>query len=574
LKGRHKLAPIFLGLVSIVTLAKIYGVPGINALGSLPYLERITFPRYAAFLPGLALAGLAAFGISSLAQASHRTWLLSIIVWTAVASGVFALGVISIWPSLSHAASGTEARLTFIVFGLGGLAWAVIQPLCLWWIRYRRPSEPLALYTTAGFGILLHGVAFAANGYSIHRYSTLSLAGLASFIFLAAAMGFVSRPRLSVGISVAGASVVALLPVVAATRSAYGLPTRYNPLTAPPFMSELLRLQEAGLYRSYSLDSVPGPDFAAPFELTSLDNLDAICPIGTQQFVLDYLDFGLWGIMFTGNRSVGPAYGTALDQIKKNKRYYDLVAVKYLVTNGPTLGSYVYDTRTAIPGSLHPAAIAAPLTATYLSSLDQVQSVQVPIGTFARHNPGILELDIADQNGKLMESSQIPSAGLADNQYSEFLFSGIHGVQGKTLRLSLTFRPGSKDSMVAAYIPADVSTARFTFRLPAPPGSFRVIYRDHDTGAVIWENPEATPRVFLAPEIKAASSDSEALSMLKDIPDLTRSVLVDSDLQAQPDPDPTQSAGTLHAFHLTPNEVSIKYAANLPGLLTVVDSFS
>lgn len=62
--------------------------------------------------------------------------------------------------------------------------------------------------------------------------------------------------------------------------------------------------------------------------------------------------------------------------------------------------------------------------------------------------------------------------------------------------------------------------------------------------------------------------------MLKDIPDLTRSVLVDSDLQAQPDPDPTQSAGTLHAFHLTPNEVSIKYAANLPGLLTVVDSFS
>src|SRR5262249_28821521 len=329
-----------------------------------------------------------------------------------------------------------------------------------------------------------------------------------------------------------------------------------------------------GLYRSYSLDPVPAPDFAAPFELTSLDNLDAICPIGTQQFVLDYLDFGLWGIMFTGNRSVGAAYGTALDQIKKNKRYYDLIAVKYLVTNGPTLGSYVYDTRAAIPGNLHAAAIAAPLTANYLSSLDQLSSVQVPIGTFAKHNPGVLELAITDQNGKLIESSQIPSADLADNQYAEFLFSSIHGVQGKTLRLSLTFTPGSKDSMVAAYIPADTSSAEFTFRVPAPPGNFHVIYRDRDTGAVIWENPDATPRVFLAPEISAASSGREALSLIKDIPDLTRSVLVESAVQAQSDPDPAQPAGTLREFHLSPNEVRIKYNANLPGVLTVVDSFS
>src|SRR5262249_14813473 len=45
-KGRRrKLTPIFLGLVAIVTLAKIYGVPGINALGALPLLDRINFPR-------------------------------------------------------------------------------------------------------------------------------------------------------------------------------------------------------------------------------------------------------------------------------------------------------------------------------------------------------------------------------------------------------------------------------------------------------------------------------------------------------------------------------------------------
>jgi hypothetical protein len=594
LRGKPRLAPLFLGLVAIVTLAKIYGVPGINALGGLPFLDRITFPRYAAFLPGMALAGLAAFGISSLAQASNRAWLLAIIAWTAVVAVVFALGVASIWPSLSHATRGTEARQTFLVFGLGGLAWALIQPLCLWWIRYRRPAGSLALYAGAGLGILLHAVALAANGYSTWFYARLSIAGLASFIVLAAALGFVRRPRLTIGIAVAGAAVVALFPVLAAARSDHGLPARYNPLTAAPFISELQRLQEGGLYRSYSLDAVPAPDFAAPFDLSSLDNLDAICPEGTQQFVLDYLDFGLWGLMFTGNRSVGPAYGTAFDQIKKNKRYYDLVAVKYLVTDGPTLGSYVYDTRAAIPGNPHPVLISAPLTATFVAPVDQFSSVQVPIGTYGRQNPGMLELDITGQDGRLIESSQIPTAELHDNQYADFPFSNIKGVQGQTLHLSLNFRPGSKDSVVAAYAPPDNTTAAgFHFRVPTSQGDFRVIYRDQETRAVIWENPAATPRVFLAPDVRAAASGSEALSLLKDIPNLTRSVVVESDGQAhsdgkaqpdpdpaqrdpraQSDPDPAQPAGTLREFHVSPNEVRIKYSANLPGVITVADSFS
>src|SRR5262249_16256332 len=79
-----------------------------------------------------------------------------------------------------------------------------------------------------------------------------------------------------------------------------------------------------------------------------------------------------------------------------------------------------------------------------------------------------------------------------------------------------------------------------------------------------------------------------ALSGIKDIPDLTRTVLVDSNLQAQADPaaerldpaarqaDPAagQPAGSLQEFHLAPNEIRIKYSANLPGILTVADSYS
>src|SRR5262249_26341928 len=48
----------------------------------------------------------------------------------------------------------------------------------------------------------------------------------------------------------------------------------------------------------------------------------------------------------------------------------------------------------------------------------------------------------------------------------------------------------------------------------------------------------------------------------------------DSSVQGQSDPDPRQPAGALGEFHLSPNEVTIKYNANLPGVLTLVDSFS
>src|SRR5262249_37587598 len=183
------------------------------------------------------------------------------------------------------------------------------------------------------------------------------------------------------------------------------------------------------------------------------------------------------------------------------------------------------DSRAEIPGSPHPVAITGPLKAAFVSGADHFSSVQVPIGTFGRSNPGILDLELADADGKLIESSEISSEELIDNQYAEFRFSNIQGGQGKPFRLSLTFRPGSKDSMVAAYVPPDPSIVGFAFRVPSPADNFRVIYRDRDTGAVVWENAGATPRVFLAPEVRTASSWQEALSWIKDIPDLTLTVL-------------------------------------------------
>src|SRR5262249_47781947 len=86
----------FFWLVSLLTLAKIFNLPLVRSFGTLPYLDRVVFPRSATFLPAFALSSLAATGISFLAEADNRTWLNWVVAWTVIASAIFLLGTISI----------------------------------------------------------------------------------------------------------------------------------------------------------------------------------------------------------------------------------------------------------------------------------------------------------------------------------------------------------------------------------------------------------------------------------------------------------------------------------------------
>jgi hypothetical protein len=576
LRDKRRVVVGFLLLVSALTLAKIFNMPGVRSLGNLPFFERVIFTRYAAFLPAFALAALAAVGLSLLAQANNRVWLFWIMAWTVAVSAAFALGVISLWAPLSQAAQGSEGRNTFIIFGLGGLIWAVIQPFGLWWVKHRcEDSRPL--YAIAAFGILLHAVSFAPNGYSLRTYAALSLAGLLAYLFLAAVIGTVSHRRPFLIMNFVGIVIVVLLPVVAAIFSAHGLPHRYDPLTPPHYLTALLTSQDAGSFRSYSLGPVPGPDFAAPFELSSLDTVDAISPPGAATFLGTYLDPGLSGLYFVGHRATtGPPYMSALDQIKWNKRYYDLAAVRYMVTTDQITGGAdpnAYDSLGAFLGAASPVPIRRPLRAAFTPTTSEVTEVEVPLGTYERKNPGTITLEILDAAGKLLESSEVPSLDLVNNAPCRFHLSRIRGVNRRQLQLVLDFRPGSDKSMIAAYAPPDPSVIGFAFRALSPEKPFGMAYRDEETGTTVWENSGATPRVFLAPELRSASSSGEALSRLDDIADLSRTVLVEG-VSSQTDPDPSRSPGVLREFQLHPNEVTVKYNAEMPGILTLVDAFS
>jgi hypothetical protein len=578
LRRKPRLVPAFLSVISILVLAKTFNAPGTGWISAVPYLQLVIFPRYAAFVPAFLLAGLSAFGISFLARAGNRAWLFWIGAWTAFVLVAFALAVFSVRPALARSAANADARQTFLVFGLGGLAWALIQPLGLFWVKSRWPGDSIALYAFAAFGILLQAAALAPGGYSLKTYSSLSILGLSSYITAALAIGFVRGKRMLIGVNVAAFAIVGVLPVFASAFGANGLPRRYNPLAAPPYLAVLSTLQEEGLYKSYSLGPVPGPDFAAPFELSSLDNVDPIAPIGTNGFMhrLDS-DPGQSALYFVGHRRPAATLPTsALEQIKLNKRYYDLAAVKYLVTTDKVIGAddpNDYDSLAAFLNVASPVPVTEPLHATFTPATSEISAIEVPIGTYGRNNPGGVRLQVLDDAGRLLESSEVASMNLRNNGDCDFRLSRLKGLKKKPLGLVLDFRPESHDSMIAAYSPPDTSVIGFAFRALSPEKPFLLVFRDHETGTAVWENRGATPRVFLAPEVRSASSSEEALSRLDDIPDLSRAVLVEGSA-SQPDSDPSRPPGVLREFHLSPNEVTVKYSANTPGILTLVDAFS
>ncbi len=454
--------PGFLWVTATVMIAKIWGVPGIDLLGRLPLFERIWFSKYGGFLPAIALAGLAVYGIFALSKLEARRWMPWVLSWFLLVSATLIMGILPIWPALKQGDLLSGPFRTLSVFGGLGVAWAVLGPLGLWWLKYRRPDENGLLYSLAACGILFQGVAYACNGYSLYTYGLLSSCCLVTYLLLALAFGFVRKIQVSpllIGLELV---LIALLSLCAAFFASYGLPLRYNPLTPAPYLGTLLKLQNNNLYRSYSLDSIPQPNFAAPFGLTSLDNLEALSPVGSAEFIQTYLDRGVFPIWFAGNHSAArkPEF-TALGEFFENKRYFELVGVKYLVTMKTGPDPVIYERK----GSRAPLPLYQPLEATFLCPTDSFTEIEVYLSTYRRKNPGIVTLSVLGPDGTLLGRDSVPGTSLRDNSFQKFDFAPIKSFKDKQLRLRLEFQPKQPGSMIAAWKFLDHPDWGFFFRV-------------------------------------------------------------------------------------------------------------
>ncbi|HOI94757.1 MAG TPA: hypothetical protein PK250_08630 [Syntrophobacter fumaroxidans] len=566
---------VFLSILAAAVAAKIWSVPGINAIGALPFFKLIIFPRYAGFLLVFSLAGMAAYGVHFLAGLEAKQWRPILVPWALLMIALLVIGIHAVRGNLETLGYTGGPAVHLFGFGVLGLFWAILGPVMLWMVKRNAPGQNGAFYLVAAAGIVLQGTAYAPVGFE--AASTGLLSGICLVLYCAFAW-WLSRFRVPFGMNpMVVASAAAVLPTLTiALLGPHGLPARYNPLTPAPYLDKLAALQQGGIFRSYSFDGVPQPNFASAFRLSSLSVLEAISPQGTARFIEHFLDRGASALWLAGNKTGFRSKGNPSTEVVTNLRYYSLASVRFFVArDSEPLLAPVYDTDDS-RGAISPLPLRRPAEARVVCPSDRLARVDVKLDTSGRVHTGRLVLRVFGPDGAVIATREARSEGLRNHAYLGFTFPPVEGLEGKGLRLEISYVPEKRDSMIAVYRYPSKPELGFAFRMydtAVLPGGCSLLYDDPETGVRIWDNPGAVPRIFLAPCAGVANTWREAMERMRETPDLARRVWLTRGPEIVSNYPLNLPTGRLLSFDLRPNEVRSKYEAHTAGILTFTESF-
>jgi len=568
LRRRTRAVTAFMGAVAILSLAKAWGLPFLNSIGSLPVLSRLVFFRYGGFLAAFAFAFLTATAAEELTEEGppRRRWLL--VAWIAAVVLTLGVGLWASWEKIQAVGLWNPDSQRLFKSAAIGLLWCLTAPFVVLRPGRAMARDPWRVHALIALGLLLQAIAYQPDGHSApailrRAINCLLCFGVAWVLIVQAHR--LTRSRLALGSIVAAACIVP--QVIILWTSPHGRPSRYDPLTPPPYVAKLRSLQQGNLYRSYSFDSSPHPNFSPVLGISMLNTAEALVPYPTVDFMHKCLDRYSAPFWFAGDRQrISP---TA--EFWRNKRYFDFIGIRYITTSGRTdlhMADY------GLAGGWMPFALEQPAEIRVLSPVDSLSRVEVALHGWSRSNPGDVVLSVSDSTGRLLASSSIRGEGIRDYGYHVFAFDPIGGLFNKQIRLRLQFRPSSPDSMIGLLRSDDLLDWGFICRIPTREDPLDLVYTDPSTGIMIHENPDAVPRVFLATSATYSPFWQDAMDRMMETPDLTSHVRVeDPEREIRGTWPPGAPPGRLIAHSLQLNEARVAYEAFVPGILTVTDVY-
>jgi hypothetical protein len=570
---RHQTAgAVALTIVVAAAAAKIYGIPIVNDLGRLPLLNKLSF-TYANGFVAVGICVLAAIGFAALEERPPRSWAGPCFGWFAFVAMMAGIAASTLYDHAPVFARDPWRVKYLYVAGGAGLFWAIAFPALLALVK-RQPDSRGALLLVAAGGVLLQAVACFPNG-SPRGFAIVQAATMLAFVAVSlAATVFARFVRSNAAVPLAVTLAAVVTVACAAIRPR--LPDRYDPLTPPSFV-EILRAQP-NHPRIYPLGGLFFPDFATPYELSSITNLDNLVTIQGGRFVSEFLDPGAHPARFYGMTSARhPGSRDPLVEFWERKRYWDLAGIRYLLAAGRDLNARVVG-EAAQTGPPVPRPLSAVVDSKVACPAGGFDSISALLATYARTNPGVVELAILDAAGTVTASASVDAQSLVDNAERSFVLPGrvcTNGDRFVTARLS--FRPQAPGSMIAAYHHDGANGKEFIYRvfqMERAEDRLRMIHRDPKGGVEVWENPSAADRAFLAPIVETVPDAATAFARLPAVADLRRKVLIEtSGVCPGSEAWPTdREPGRLLSLKLSPNRVVLRYEARTPGVLTVTDA--
>ncbi|MDE2588453.1 MAG: YfhO family protein, partial [Patescibacteria group bacterium] len=281
--------------------------------------------------------------------------------------------------------------------------------------------------------------------------------------------------------------------------------------------------------RMFSFDWTLAPNFPAAYKISTLGIMSASNIGSFYSFNHNFLDKDAWTSNL-GYPSWVQAYGLPNSILKffENKKYFDFLGVKYILTEGYDLNSFTPGgSRT---GTYKDINLNNNNTGqSFIAPTESISGIGVSFGTYLKQNHGhvILTIDSVPYDIKYHRESIINAENILDAEFNEFKFtSPMTATLNKQFYLSLKYPESDDQNKIAVFyygkntdpnffdvvknnlqgqfyvdgMPVEEKELAFSIINTDIPAAFKF----HDIN--IYENKDAYPRAYLVNKFHVADN--------------------------------------------------------------------
>ena len=451
----HRFIPLFFIGISVFFILKTVGTPLINSIGYLPILNLVSFTGYLGAIIPIGFAVAASFGVEYIGKFNVKK--ITIFKVFLITITILFLLLIPIIPYLSDDAdfpshvNPSDARNYFVLQVLQSIIFVVLAFITYTFSAGKNFTKT-ALISLVFLELSLY-IPLGLHPIWIAYKAAIIIAAMVSITILSTSKRIqiveVNQKNIKLIILILIFIFTFIGVVLISYLSPYGMMERTDPYQDNP-VTDFLK-ENLGDSRMFSFDYALGPSYPAGYEISTMGILGAMTIDSFETYYFNFLDAdALTDTLAFFSYDYGP--NLAKEKFLMNKKYFDFLGLKYIVTEGydfntitfGTPGLFVQHDRTENLGGLVTVTDNKnSVGQSFISPVNSINSIGISFMA-SNHLPGTVYLDIDSipYDKKFHRESSISK--INEREFASFVFDHpIKDVENVELHMVLYYTPKS-----------------------------------------------------------------------------------------------------------------------------------
>ena len=587
----HRFIPLFFILISVFAMMRLANIPLISSFGELPIFNVMYFGNYAGVLIPIGFAIAGGFGIHYVTQnyVSKKIIICAllfsiVIILTLLIPVFFELFEDNFPPHITP----TDAR-HYVFFQLIQTFFFIVVATLISLIILKKSFAIYLLISTVILELSLY-VPFGLHPiWMAYKFLLVSIiTGMLLVLLYFFKSNSINNKNFKVFVIFA-LTAFFIGSLLLSYYSPYGMPTKTNSFNTNPLTGFLKN--NLGNQRFFSFEHTMGPNYPAAFNINSLAKLSSFNISNFYTFSSNFLDSDSDSGRL-GEPSWSSAYGPEKSILKffDNKKYFDFLGVKYVITQGYDFNTLSYGIMENSGNFIKLTSIEDNFHEKFNSPADSISSIGLYLGSslFEKNDNVILTFDSIPFDEKYHRSSSV--INIKNGKINEFKFDPpIFDTLNKSFQFSVHYPNSSEEKFSVLFyteksydIPNhiqfyvdDIENDDIFIPFTITPFIKKVLVVFSYNDIYINENLDAFPRAYLVHKVVQSDNAQKYLLENPQI-NLRETVILESPLDtnflSQSDMS-LFSNDNLEIVELTENNIILKTFSNENSILVLTDIF-